>query len=104
MAFPTASPGKSWTRTRSGSPVGCHSRPVFVKSPTNSFFFVSTEITGCPRELNAAGVAIGMRGAFARLLQRMQAIAEPVQELPDRRRTHGPALRGQRAGQFRGAL
>ena len=25
-------------------PCGCHSRPAFLKSPTNSFFFVSTEI------------------------------------------------------------
>src|SRR5262249_42355764 len=40
---------KSWTRTWSGSPWGRHSRPAFLKSPTNSFFFVSTEITGWQR-------------------------------------------------------
>ena len=28
---------------------GGHSRPPFLKSPTNSFFFVSTEIVGWPR-------------------------------------------------------
>ena len=49
-------------------------------------------------------VAIGVRRAFARLLQRVQAIAEAVQQLPDRRRADRPALRGQRAGQLRGAL
>ena len=27
----------------SGSPVGRHVRPAFLKSPTNFFFFVSTE-------------------------------------------------------------
>ena len=37
---------KSCTRTSSGSPCGRHSRPGFLKSPTSSFFFVSTEITG----------------------------------------------------------
>ena len=50
------------------------------------------------------GVAIGVRRALARFLERVQAIAEPVQELPDRRRAHGPAVRGQRPGQLRGAL
>ncbi len=40
---------KSCTRTSSGSPTGCHSCPGFLKSPSNSFFFVSTDTTGCPR-------------------------------------------------------
>ena len=31
-----------------GLPCGRHSRPAFLKSPTSSFFLVSTEITGCP--------------------------------------------------------
>ena len=39
---------KSCTRTGSGEPLGCHSRPAFLKSPTNSFFLVSTEIAGSP--------------------------------------------------------
>src|SRR4051812_35003431 len=51
MPYGTARPRslirKSCTRTSSGWPWGCHSRPPFLKSPTSSFFFVSTEITGC---------------------------------------------------------
>ena len=39
---------KSWTRTSSGLPFRCHSRPPFLKSPTSSFFLQSTEITGQP--------------------------------------------------------
>src|SRR5438105_4727255 len=38
---------KSWTRTSSGLPCGRYSRPLLRKSPTSSFFLVSTEITGC---------------------------------------------------------
>ena len=41
--------GKSWLRTASGDLLGCHSRPPFLNSPTSSFFFVSTEMTRCPR-------------------------------------------------------
>jgi hypothetical protein len=36
------------TRTGSGEPLGRHSRPAFLKSPTNSFFLVSTEMAGSP--------------------------------------------------------
>ena len=39
---------KSCTRTGSGSPFGRNSRPAFLKSPTSSFFLVSTEIAGSP--------------------------------------------------------
>src|SRR5207247_10973684 len=46
MALPSAGSGKSWTLTGSGCPLGCHSRPPFLKLPTNSFFLVSTETTG----------------------------------------------------------
>src|SRR5947207_6757267 len=49
---------QSWTRTSSGSPCGCPSRPAFLKSPTSSFFFVSTEITGCLRSWNASTTAV----------------------------------------------
>ena len=41
---------KSCTSTCSGAPLGRNSRPPFLKGPTSSFFFVSTEITGSPRE------------------------------------------------------
>src|SRR5215218_2649412 len=51
MPYGTARPSslirKSWTRTSSGWPWGYHSWPPVLKSPTSSFFFVSTEITGC---------------------------------------------------------
>src|SRR5215210_4846688 len=54
MPYGTARPSslirKSCTRTSSGWPWGCHSRPPVLKSPTRSFFFVSTEITGCCSE------------------------------------------------------
>src|SRR5690606_28871221 len=56
--LPTASLGKSWTSTSSGSPCGCHSRPPFLKLPTNSFFFVSTEITGTPRLMQLFALAL----------------------------------------------
>jgi hypothetical protein len=49
-------------------------------------------------------VAVGVRRPFARLLQGVQAIAETVQELPDRGRAHRPPVRGQRAREFRGTL
>jgi hypothetical protein len=39
---------KSCTRTSSGEPLGRHSRPPFLKSPTSYFFLVSTEIGGSP--------------------------------------------------------
>ena len=32
----------------SGSPFGRNSRPAFLKSPTSSFFFVSTDMAGSP--------------------------------------------------------
>ena len=64
MAFPQASVGKSWTSTASGWPVGCHSRPAFLNWPTNSFFFVSTEITGCLRRRNRTAGVARVRGAL----------------------------------------
>jgi hypothetical protein len=39
---------KSWTLTVSGRPLGCHSRPPLLNSPTSSFFLVSTESAGAP--------------------------------------------------------
>ena len=106
-------PGKSCTRTASGVPVGCHSCPAFLKSPTNSFFFVSTEITGCWRCRNAAAVALmcsncalrsGCDVPFATLADRLQPVAQGVQQTPHRRGTHVPALRRQRGRQLRAAL
>src|SRR3990172_8195715 len=52
MALPRDASWKSCTRTVSGWPLGRQVRPAFLKSPTSSFFFVSTEIAGCPRIWN----------------------------------------------------
>src|SRR6266542_1009368 len=57
-ATPTAAPGKSCTPTSTGSPVGSHSRPAFLKSPTSSRFLVSTLITGSPAARNATAAAL----------------------------------------------
>src|ERR1017187_10662719 len=40
--------GKSGTLTLCGFPCGRHVRPPFLKGPTNSFFFVSTDSAGSP--------------------------------------------------------
>src|SRR6185312_12452117 len=58
IALPRASEGKSWTSTFSGWPLGCHSRPPFLKLPTNSFFFVSTEIVGTPCTTQSVAVLL----------------------------------------------
>src|SRR5680860_407725 len=47
MALPP-SPGKSCTLTFSGVPPGRQVAPLFLYSPTSSFFFESTLTTGCP--------------------------------------------------------
>src|SRR5829696_7708359 len=49
---------KSCTRTGSGCPFGRSSRPPFLKSPTNSFFLVSTEIAGSPAAWNSFTAAL----------------------------------------------
>src|SRR5262245_58611947 len=45
-------PGKACPLTCTGCPAGCHSRPLLAYSPTSSFFFVSTEMTGSPAARN----------------------------------------------------
>ena len=45
MALPRLCPGKSCVRVAAGWPLGRHSRPAFLNSPTSSFFLVSTLIT-----------------------------------------------------------
>src|SRR5712692_7880194 len=57
---------KSCTRTASGWPVGRHARPAFLNSPTNSFFFVSTEITGWPAAWNWRTCAVMWRNWASR--------------------------------------
>ena len=41
-----------------GSPPGSHACPPFLYAPTSSFFFVSTEITGCCAAKAAVTVAL----------------------------------------------
>ena len=59
IALPCPWSLKSCTRTGLGEPLGRHSRPPFLKSPTNSFFLVSTEITGS--RASSALVAVVLR-------------------------------------------
>src|ERR1700730_11010862 len=91
---------KSCTRTGSGCPLGRNSRPPFLKSPTSSFFFVSTEITGCPAAWNAftvafdmleLSVAVGVAGTFARLAVGLQAEVEALQQAAAQLRTSDEA-------------
>jgi len=49
---------KSWTRVRTGSPFGWYSLPAFEYSPTSSFFFVSTLMTGSPAAKNEPAVEL----------------------------------------------
>src|SRR6516165_6572841 len=103
MPLPSSLSSKSWTRTLSGSPWGCHSRPPFLKSPINSFFFASTEITGCPRSWNSRQhrlrllkllVAIGVLAcSFLTLLQSLQTVFQVViQNSADGLLAHRPSL------------
>jgi hypothetical protein len=43
-----ASERKSYTFTLVSSPLACHSRPLFLKVPSSSFFLQSTEMIGLP--------------------------------------------------------
>src|SRR5215475_1449937 len=51
-------PGKSCPLAGTGSPVGCHSRPLLAYSPTSSFFLVSMEITGSPASRNCCATVL----------------------------------------------
>ena len=88
---------KSWTRTRCGVWVGRHVRPAFLKSPTNSFFFVSTEIVGlvlllrrahAARDVPKLRVPVDMLASLARLDVALQAIAQTLEQFGDQGVTH----------------
>jgi DDE family transposase len=57
---------RRWWRTKgrkshpngSGLPLGRHSRPLFLKLSTNSFFFVSTEMIGSCAARNATACVL----------------------------------------------
>ena len=113
IALPSASVGKSCTRTGGGVPFGCHSRPAFLKFPTSSFFFVSTEITGCPRgqklvrgrvDVLELRVPIGVNGAFLSFAHRLQPVTQLAKKPTHRGRTHAPALLRQRRRELRATL
>src|ERR1700693_5344306 len=78
---------KSCTRTASGSPCGRHSRPAFLKSPTSSFFFVSTEITRCcghsQIDVSELRVAIRTIPTLAGLAVGLQTELLSFQQSPD---------------------
>src|SRR6516225_68869 len=88
-ARPSSLIRKSWTRTSSGFPWGRYSRPLLRKSPTNSFFLVSTEITGCFSgraaltcvDVGELGVPVRMAVAFLGLAVALQAVARRVEQL-----------------------
>ena len=70
-----------------GAPLGRNSRPPFLKGPTSSFFFVSTEITGSPREscskVLKLGVAVRVFRPRQGLAIGLQAIAHVVEQFGD---------------------
>src|SRR5215472_18937314 len=88
MALPSSGIKKSCTRTASGSPCGRHVRPAFLKSPTNSFFLVSTEIAGCAAASAAPtlvdvielGIAIRVVCSLTGLAVGLQTVAQPAQQ------------------------
>ena len=100
---------KSCTRTGSGWPLGRNSRPPFLKSPTSSFFLVSTEMAGWPAAWKAArprldvlelGVAIGVAGPLAGLGVGLQAEAQALQQPADQLVADREAALGQRPGEM----
>jgi hypothetical protein len=87
---------KSCTRTGSGFPAGRHSLPLLAKSPTSSFFLVSTETTRLTGALKVPRlrvdvfeliVPVGVFRALASLARTLQAVVHVVQQLADLLRT-----------------
>src|SRR3954454_9331699 len=81
---------KSCTRTFSGSPLGRSSRPPFLKSPTNSFFLVSTRddrLFAAQGPLHLAvemlelGIAVRMVGPLVGLAVGLQTVAQLVEQV-----------------------
>src|SRR6516162_5612093 len=111
-ARPSSLIRKSWTRTSSGWPCGRYSRPLLRKSPTSSFFLVSTEITGCCSAKAAAtwaliwancipvGVAVDLLG----LAVALQAVTCRIEQFGHQGAAHLVALLLQRLGQSAHAL
>src|SRR5437667_12338616 len=99
---------KSWTRTASGFSCGRYSRPLLRKSPTSSFFLVSTEITGC-FSANAAAtlgvdagelrIPVGVAVALFGFAVGLQAVARRIEQFGHQGAAHLVALRLQRLRQ-----
>ena len=97
----------------SGSPAGCYSLPPLENSPTSSFFFVSTLITGSsawrrplPGVVQVAelGVSVGVGGALLLLGRRLEAVAQLVQDPPHRSSETRKPWRTRSSGQVVGRL
>ncbi len=68
---------KSCTRTGSGWPFARSSRPGLLKSPTNSFFLVSTEMAGWSTAIAACTVALMCRLLSDRALALATRASDP---------------------------
>ena len=66
VTLPSTGSGKSWSRTRTGSPCGRQARPARQNPPSCSFFFPSTLITGPPAAVNCAITALTCRNWASR--------------------------------------
>ena len=99
-----ASSSKSWTRTGSGSPLRCRSRPAFLKLPTSSFFGVDGDYRfafGARRlhgrvDVLELGVAIGMVGALPSLAVGLTTVVQITQQSSDQLLADLEALVAQR--------
>ena len=79
--MPSRGSGKSWSRTRTGSPLGRQDRPRLPYCPTCSFFLVSTLITGSPAARNSFARSLMYRNWASRSGCRFPS---RVRELPCR--------------------
>src|SRR6266700_1572258 len=75
MALPVASERKSYTFTLVSSPLACHSRPLFLKVPSSSFFLQSTEMMGLPSCSNCLQRSCQMSHTLARPFEQAHRIA-----------------------------
>ena len=91
--MPSSSSMKSWTRTSSGWPLGCHSRPPFLKV-ADQFLLLGVhrdhrlaallEAIDHRVDVLELGIAIRMRSAFLGLAIALQAVPALLEHRPDR--------------------
>ena len=96
-----------------GLPLGWYSLPALEYSPTSSFFFASTLMTGWPSARNASGrvvdvaelgVAVHVLGALFLLRGALEAIAHLAEQLAHGLRADREALGPKSVGQVVGGL